>query len=121
MNAYPPPPAIGSICGASGASRAGEGVPCPKREMCLDLVTHTSRTPELKTLRPVFQEVMTKSVVIRIAVGYLTKINIELFLKMHRSTLNLGTHFMSIVNCRVKLPTFVFQKAVSRRFLALES
>lgn len=51
---------------------------------------------------------------------YLIKINIELFLKMHRSTLNFGTHFMSIINCRMKLPTFLFQKAVSRRFLALE-
>lgn len=81
----------------------------------------TGRTPELKTCRPVFQEVMTKSFVIRLAMEYVVKLNIELFLKMHRSTLNLGTHFMSIINCRVKLPTFLFQKATSRCFLALES
>lgn len=51
---------------------------------------------------------------------YLIKINIESFLKMHRLTLNFGTHFMSIINCRMKLPTFLFQKAMSRRLLALE-
>lgn len=114
------PPLEASV-GHLGHREQGRACPCSKREMCLDLVTLTSGTPEVKTLRPVFQEVMTKSFVIRIAVEYLTKINIELFLKMHKSTLNLGTHFMSIVNCRVKLPTFLFQKAVSRRFLALES